>query len=57
MVIFVYYHPSGDPSPSELDIGLNKRLVEAGELLGIEVLDHIIIGNPDYLSMKRKGLF
>jgi DNA repair protein RadC len=36
---------------------LNKRLVEAGELLGIEVLDHIIIGNPDYASMKRRGLF
>jgi len=36
---------------------LNKQLVEAGELLGIEVLDHIIIGDPDYVSMKGKGLF
>jgi DNA repair protein RadC len=56
-VVFVHNHPSGDPTPSEIDIGLNKRLVEAGELLGIEVLDHIIIGNPDYVSMKGKGLF
>ena len=54
---FVHNHPSGDPTPSELEVGLNKRLEEAGELLGIEVLDHIIIGNPDYVSMKRKGLF
>ena len=56
-VVFVHNHPSGDPTPSEIDIGLNKRLVEAGELLGIEVLDHIIIGNPDYVSLKSKGLF
>jgi len=56
-VVFVHNHPSGDPTPSEIDIGLNKRLVEAGELLGIEVLDHIVIGNPDYVSLKSKGLF
>ena len=56
-VVFVHNHPSGDPTPSEIDIGLNKRLVEAGELLGIEVHDHIVIGNTDYDSMKSKGLF
>ena len=56
-VVFVHNHPSGDPTPSEIDIGLNKRLVEAGDLLGIEVLDHIVIGNPDYVSLKSKGLF
>jgi DNA repair protein RadC len=57
LCFFVHNHPSGDPTPSEIDIGLNKWLAEADELLGIEVLDHIIIGNPDYISMKAKGLF
>ncbi len=56
-VIFVHNHPSGDPAPSDDDIKLTKRLVEAGEIMGIEVLDHIIIGDKDFLSLKRKGLF
>ncbi len=56
-VIFVHNHPSGDPTPSEEDIGLTKRLAEAGELMGIDVLDHVIIGDKEYLSLKRKGLF
>ena len=55
-VIFVHNHPSGDPTPSEDDIKLTKRLVEAGEILGIEVLDHIIVCDKDYLSMKAKCL-
>ena len=57
LCFFVHNHPSGDPTPSEIDIGLNKRLVEAGELLGIEVLTQLIIRKPDYVSMKRRGLF
>ena len=56
-VIFAHNHPSGDPSPSEDDIKLTKRLVEVGEILGIEVLDHIIICDREYLSMKMRNLF
>lgn len=55
-VIFIHNHPSGDPEPSEDDIKLTKRLVEAGEILGIEVLDHIIVCDSEYLSMKAKNL-
>ena len=56
-VIFVHNHPSGDPTASEDDIKLTKRLAEAGEVVGIDVLDHIIIGDKNYLSLKREGLF
>jgi len=56
-VIFVHNHPSGDVSASEQDIGLTKRLMEAGQIIGIDVLDHIIIGDNKHLSMKAKGLF
>ncbi len=56
-VIFVHNHPSGDPTASEDDIELSKRLIQAGEIMGIDVLDHIIIGGKDYLSLKRQGLF
>ena len=56
-VIFVHNHPSGDPEASEDDIKLTKRLAEAGGIVGIDVLDHIIIGDKKYLSLKREGLF
>ena len=56
-VIFAHNHPSGDPTPSEDDIKLTKRLVEVGEILGIEVLDHIIVCDREYLSMKARNLF
>ena len=56
-VIFVHNHPSGDPEASEDDIRLSKRLAEAGEIVGIDVLDHIIICDKTYLSLKRQGLF
>lgn len=55
-VIFIHNHPSGDPEPSEDDTKLTKRLIEAGEILGIEVLDHIIVCDTDYLSMKARNL-
>ena len=45
-------HPSGDPTPSKEDINITKRLIESGKLLGIEVLDHIIIGDGRYFSLK-----
>ncbi|HAX72703.1 MAG TPA: hypothetical protein DCY20_04200 [Firmicutes bacterium] len=54
-VICVHNHPSGDPTPSEQDIQLTHRLYEAGELLGIKVLDHIIIGDEQFVSLKEKG--
>jgi len=56
-VIFVHNHPSGDTEASEDDIRLTKRLAEAGEIVGIDVLDHIIIGGESYSSLKREGLF
>ena len=56
-VLFVHNHPSGDPEPSEDDIKLTERLVQAGEVMGIDVLDHIIICDRNYLSLKSKGLF
>jgi len=56
-VIFVHNHPSGDTEASEDDIQLTRRLVEAGEIVGIEVLDHIIIGGRNHASLKREGLF
>jgi len=55
-IICLHNHPSGDPEPSEEDIGITKRLVEVGELMGIRVLDHVIIGEQEYLSMKERGL-
>ena len=57
LVIFPHNHPSGDPEASDDDIRLTKRLVESGEIVGIDVLDHIIIGDKNYLSLKREGLF
>lgn len=55
-VIFVHNHPSGDPTPSMEDIDTTQRLVEAGQILGIRVLDHIIIGDGKYESLRRKGI-
>lgn len=56
-LILVHNHPSGDPKPSDDDIEITKQLVKAGEILGIEVLDHIIIGNKRYFSFREKGYF
>ncbi|HHY92884.1 MAG TPA: DNA repair protein RadC [Firmicutes bacterium] len=55
-VILVHNHPSGDPEPSPEDINLTQRLAEAGRLLGIEVLDHVIVGDGRYVSLKERGL-
>jgi len=56
-VIFVHNHPSGDPEPSKEDIELTKRLAKAGEIIGIDVLDHIIVCDRSYMSLKAKNLF
>lgn len=55
-VLFVHNHPSGDPTPSREDIELTNRLRQAGEVMGVRVLDHIIIGNGDYVSFTDRGL-
>ena len=55
-VIFIHNHPSGDPSPSPEDVDITKRLVAAGDLIGIKVLDHIIMGEKEYVSFADKGL-
>ena len=55
-IILVHNHPSGDPTPSREDLEITERLVKAGELLGIKVLDHVIIGEGKHLSLKEKGL-
>lgn len=55
-IIIIHNHPSGDPTPSPEDVAITQRLVKAGKLLEIEVLDHIIIGQGRYVSMKEKML-
>lgn len=54
-IILAHNHPSGDPTPSQPDIDITRRLSGAGALLGIEVLDHVIVGDTHY-SMKERGL-
>lgn len=56
-IILLHNHPSGNPKPSDDDIEMTKQLVKAGDILGIEVLDHIIIGSKRYFSFREKGYF
>ena len=55
-VILVHNHPSGDPTPSDDDIKITKRLKEAGDILGISVLDHVIVGDGNYVSLRNLGI-
>ena len=55
-VILCHNHPSGEPTPSSEDIKITAKLVESGKLLGIEVLDHVILGNGVFVSLKDKGM-
>lgn len=55
-IILVHNHPTGDPAPSREDLELTRRLKEAGELMGIRVLDHVIIGDGSYASLADRGL-
>ncbi len=55
-LILVHNHPSGDPTPSREDIEVTRLLISAGQLMGIEVLDHIVVGERNYISMKSKNL-
>ncbi|PMC37165.1 hypothetical protein CJ195_14035 [Bacillus sp. UMB0899] len=54
-LICIHNHPSGDPTPSREDIEVTKRLTECGKMLGIELLDHLIIGEQKFVSLKEKG--
>jgi DNA repair protein RadC len=55
-VIFVHNHPSGDPAPSPEDVDITRRLKEVGEVMGIRVLDHVVIGQDRYFSFSDKGM-
>jgi DNA repair protein RadC len=55
-LILVHNHPSGDPTPSPEDVQVTRRIIEAGRLLDIEVLDHLVIGHQRYVSLKERGL-
>lgn len=54
-ILLLHNHPSGDPTPSKEDLDITQRMVESGNLLGIEVLDHLIIGDGSYISLKERG--
>lgn len=57
-IILSHNHPTGDPTPSREDMEVTKRLVEAGGIVGIEVIDHVVIGdNGKYVSFKERGIF
>lgn len=55
-IILSHNHPSGDSEPSKDDLEITKRLVSAGKILGIEIIDHIIVTKDEYFSLKEKGL-
>jgi DNA repair protein RadC len=57
VVVLIHNHPSGDPTPSEVDIKVTRDLIRAGQLLKIDVLDHIIVGNPKHSSLRNLGYF
>ena len=55
-MILVHNHPSGDPTPSPEDIAVTRRMAEAGKVMDIPVLDHIILGDDKFISLKEKGM-
>ena len=55
-LIVAHNHPSGDPTPSAEDVSVTKRLIQAGEIMGIDLLDHIVIGDGVFASLKERGL-
>jgi DNA repair protein RadC len=54
-IVLAHNHPSGDPAPSPDDMALTRRLVDAGRLIGVDVLDHIVIGDGRYVSFRERG--
>ncbi len=55
-IIVAHNHPSGDPTPSSEDVAVTREIVEAGKLLGVEVLDHLVIGQGRWVSLRERGL-
>jgi len=55
-VVVCHNHPSGDPTPSQEDLDITKRLMEAGKIIGIDLLDHVVVGDGRWVSLKEKGL-
>lgn len=56
-VVLMHNHPSGEPTPSEADIKITRDLIRAGQLLKIDVMDHVIVGNPSHCSLRTLGYF
>lgn len=56
-IVLMHNHPSGEPQPSEADIRVTRDLIRAGQLLKLDVLDHIIVGNPHHSSLRELGYF
>ena len=56
-LVLMHNHPSGEPQPSEADIKVTRDLIRAGQLLKVEVLDHVIVGNPHHCSLRQLGFF
>ena len=55
-MVLIHNHPSGDPTPSGCDVEVTDRVTASGEMIGIALLDHIIIGDQDYFSFREQGL-
>ena len=56
-LILIHNHPSGDPTPSPVDVQITTRIYQVGELIGIHLLDHIVIGDQKYCSFREEGLW
>lgn len=56
-IVLIHNHPSGDPTPSEADIKVTRDLIRAGQLMKIEITDHVIMGNPNHSSLRGLGYF
>jgi DNA repair protein RadC len=55
-VIIIHNHPSGDPTPSPDDVAVTRQIIQAGKLLDVDVLDHLVIGRGRFVSLKERGL-
>lgn len=55
-IILVHNHPSGNTEPSQEDVAITKRLIQAGDILGVKIHDHIVVSNKGYTNMKERGL-
>jgi DNA repair protein RadC len=56
-IVLMHNHPSGEPTPSEADVKVTRDLIRAGQIMKIEVLDHVIVGKPNHMSLRELGYF